>query len=903
MPIGSLVVEVSANTVAFSADMGKIAQIAETSMRRTEQAQKIATAASDRFVAALKFQADTFGKTDVEILRYKADLLGAGNAAAPLIAQIEQLKQASNGLASGDGIRKTAHEMENVGFKTAGAKRELLVLAHELSQGNFSRFGGSLLVLGERTGAAALLFSAAGLAAISFVAALGAFAVAAFKGASESDALGKSLQLTGNYAGITEGHFNSMARAAAGIENISIGKARDAFGALAASGQFTSASLQVVGVAALAMAKNTGAAAEDVAKEFVKMADGVTKYADEHNKQYHFLTAAQYEHIRTLEDEGQKQLAMIETGKALIEHFKAQVTNLGFLERAWDGLKSHASSAWDQMLGLGRNFTVDDKLAQVTEKIRRAGENVGGLTGMNPQAAKKYMDGLLAEKASFENERNRIELRASEKSIDIQVQDAGVKASKDLKEFSERYASKKQQADKEIKLYKDAIAARTAAGQGGVDSEAQQQAVVASIREKFAERGHKGPKDDPTVKELAGSLAAQEDFIAKAKKQSSEYQKDLDFYVHQQYLSEAGALEIKKQIIEETLVAEEAGYAKELAAVDAYLAKAISKTQRADGDNKRAAVLARQVSAETDAANQIKKVLEDRGAIQRKFDLGTADVARQQGLANDSARFQIDLLGKSTLEVQKLTAARQIQLALDERIRKERELDKNADVSVAVSQAAEQQLASEKLIEESYHRQREASFGAAEALRKYGEEADNTGAQIENSLTGAFKAGEDAFLQFTTTGKLSFSSLAQSIIADLERILIKKAIAGLVNYAVGAFTGGGGGGDTSGSQFSATGSDIAGRRATGGPVGAGGRYLVGENGPEILSMGGSSGSIVPNDKLGGGSVTVINNFNGDGSSSSKTSGDNKDSARVNKMIVEKIREVLVNEKRNGGLLA
>jgi hypothetical protein len=44
---------------------------------------------------------------------------------------------------------------------------------------------------------------------------------------------------------------------------------------------------------------------------------------------------------------------------------------------------------------------------------------------------------------------------------------------------------------------------------------------------------------------------------------------------------------------------------------------------------------------------------------------------------------------------------------------------------------------------------------------------------------------------------------------------------------------------------------FAGFRAEGGPVGAGSSYVVGENGPELF-VPHSSGSIVPNDKLGGG---------------------------------------------------
>jgi len=45
---------------------------------------------------------------------------------------------------------------------------------------------------------------------------------------------------------------------------------------------------------------------------------------------------------------------------------------------------------------------------------------------------------------------------------------------------------------------------------------------------------------------------------------------------------------------------------------------------------------------------------------------------------------------------------------------------------------------------------------------------------------------------------------------------------------------------------------VSGRRASGGPVSAGRSYLVGERGPEILTMGSGGGNITPNRELGGG---------------------------------------------------
>lgn len=54
---------------------------------------------------------------------------------------------------------------------------------------------------------------------------------------------------------------------------------------------------------------------------------------------------------------------------------------------------------------------------------------------------------------------------------------------------------------------------------------------------------------------------------------------------------------------------------------------------------------------------------------------------------------------------------------------------------------------------------------------------------------------------------------------------------------------------------------LSGERAAGGPVASGGTYLVGERGPELLHMGGNSGSITPNHAIGMGggnaySITV-----------------------------------------------
>jgi len=53
--------------------------------------------------------------------------------------------------------------------------------------------------------------------------------------------------------------------------------------------------------------------------------------------------------------------------------------------------------------------------------------------------------------------------------------------------------------------------------------------------------------------------------------------------------------------------------------------------------------------------------------------------------------------------------------------------------------------------------------------------------------------------------------------------------------------------------------EVAGKRAMGGPVRAGETYLVGERGPELMTVG-ASGFVTPNSALGGGSVVFNNSY-------------------------------------------
>jgi len=139
-------------------------------------------------------------------------------------------------------------------------------------------------------------------------------------------------------------------------------------------------------------------------------------------------------------------------------------------------------------------------------------------------------------------------------------------------------------------------------------------------------------------------------------------------------------------------------------------------------------------------------------------------------------------------------------------------------------------------------------------------------------------------------GTKTLAEAAVSVLNDLKRALvevaIQRAVSGLGDK-VGGFLG-----------------DVfknLGKRASGGPVSAGGAFLVGEKGPEILQMGSRGGNIIPNNQIGGGTTNIVN-VSVDASGSS-VSGNDQDAQALGNVIAVAIRSELIKEKRAGGLLS
>ena len=132
----------------------------------------------------------------------------------------------------------------------------------------------------------------------------------------------------------------------------------------------------------------------------------------------------------------------------------------------------------------------------------------------------------------------------------------------------------------------------------------------------------------------------------------------------------------------------------------------------------------------------------------------------------------------------------------------------------------------------------------AEAFNDFKNNALDNSKLIKDSFENVTSSMEDAFVKFAQTGKLSFKDLANSIISDLIRIAVRRAIVAAVGGPLGSLFG----------------------MSNGGTVMGGTPYVVGERGPElfvpqsagkIISNSALKGSGQNNSNMGGGQ-TVVN---------------------------------------------
>ena len=193
------------------------------------------------------------------------------------------------------------------------------------------------------------------------------------------------------------------------------------------------------------------------------------------------------------------------------------------------------------------------------------------------------------------------------------------------------------------------------------------------------------------------------------------------------------------------------------------------------------------------------------------------------------------------LEEERLKVLRQIALIKDippdERAKRETEIN---------GIYAQRKILTEQQQQADIELQSNFGLGFEKAYRQYAEDSRNAFETAGNLFKTVTRSMEDSIVNFSKTGKFEFKGFVNSIIEELIRSQVRQLIA----KTFGGL--GGGAGSSGGSVLGSIGKLLG--FANGGIIPTNGPVIVGERGPELL-VGASGNRVIPNNALGGGSIT------------------------------------------------
>ncbi len=274
-------------------------------------------------------------------------------------------------------MRTLPAQLTDVATQLAGGQNPLLILLQQGGQikDSFGGLGPAISAL--RASITPVAISVAGLAA-----GVAAVTTATLRGREEFNAYRRAILLTGNEAGVTVGKLDALARTASSRAGGTQGNAAGIAAQLVGTGDVSRASLNSATEAAIRLERNLGVEVGKTVAAFAELGRSPLQAAVNLNKQTNFLTLAIYEQIRALQQQGRTAeaaaVAQEAYATAAIRRGREMQGSLGTLKTGWLGIKDAAAQAWDAMLGIGRERTVEEQLADVQKRlaapVRRGGD-------------------------------------------------------------------------------------------------------------------------------------------------------------------------------------------------------------------------------------------------------------------------------------------------------------------------------------------------------------------------------------------------------------------------------------------------------------------------------------------------------------------------------------------------
>lgn len=732
------------------------------------EAKQKATNAGRDFVASLKQQADSIGKTRAELLEMKAAQLGVSTEAAPFINALKQQEQALKkqqnamglaGISAGQykmAMRQLPMQITDVVTSLASGMPVWLVAVQQGGQIKDS-FGG----IGNTFKVLLSYINPLTVGAVALGVALAAIAKAGYDSWKSQRDLANALVLTGGYAATTTGQITSLTDEINKTSSATVGSIQAIATSLAQSGKYSINQIKAITKTTAEWAAQTGESEKTITGYFDSIAKDPVKGLAELNDQFNFLKEGQLTYIESLRKTKGETAAAEAATKLFADTMDKRLKDIADsatpLETMWTDIKKWAADSWkwvgDHTVG-ALNLIVDtvSSIINVIRKLITDG------------------DAMIAQ---F-------------------IVDAGRQLQKvpGMGDFGNDFLAQQEQLIKDSKA-KSAELAKTIA---------EQQARIA--------KGEMGYIDAAKNKNVSGGYSSatkdkvnQEEKDILKNRNARKEQVDAGVKIDEQYQSELLSLQAQLKVLQQ-----HKGLDDKISQQRKDYFTTVAKFQ-----------VLEEASAKRKLTQSEKQMLANKQSIiamaEQKAIVGDQIVRQQRlnALLDKSVKYQ-NQMAEKTKALQDTAGMGSKQ---QERYRANAQMAadwKNNGGSLDDAQFKQMQAASEQFYAQQDAQMLDWKAGFTHAWADIGNEVNDVYSNIGSITQNAFNGMATVLTDFVMTGKASFSDFAKSVINDITSMLIKMA---LFNAMSAAF--GGGGTFSFASMFSKG-------FANGGYTGNGGKY-------------------------------------------------------------------------------
>lgn len=732
------------------------------------EAKQKATNAGRDFVASLKQQADSIGKTRAELLEMKAAQLGVSTEAAPFINAMKQQEQALKkqqnamglaGISAGQykmAMRQLPAQITDVVTSLASGMPVWLVAIQQGGQIKDS-FGG----IGNTFKVLLSYINPLTVGAVALGVALAAIAKAGYDSWKSQRDLANALVLTGGYAATTTGQITALTDEINKTSSATVGSIQAIATSLAQSGKYSINQIKAITKTTAEWSAQTGESEKTITGYFDSIAKDPVKGLADLNEQFNFLKEGQLTYIESLRKTKGETAAAEAATKLFADTMDKRLKDIADsatpLETMWTDIKKWAADSWkwvgDHTVG-ALNLIVDtvSSIINVIRKLITDG------------------DAMIAQ---F-------------------IVDAGRQLQKvpGMGDFGNDFLAQQEQLIKDSKA-KSAELAKTIA---------EQQARIA--------KGEMGYIDAAKNKNVSGGYSSatkdkvnQEEKDILKNRNARKEQADAGVKIDEQYQSELLSLQAQLKVLQQ-----HKGLDDKISQQRKDYFTTVAKFQ-----------VLEEASAKRKLTQSEKQMLANKQNIiamaEQKAIVGDQIVRQQRlnALLDKSVKYQ-NQMAEKTKALQDTAGMGSKQ---QERYRANAQMSAdwiNSGGSLDDAQFKQIQAASDKFYAQQDAQMLDWKAGFTHAWADIGNEVNDVYSNIGSITQNAFNGMATVLTDFVMTGKASFSDFAKSVINDITSMLIKMA---LFNAMSAAF--GGGGTFSFASMFSKG-------FANGGYTGNGGKY-------------------------------------------------------------------------------